>query len=79
MKRQIICNKCRHDQIGHIKDYPGEWWKSKPGKALSPLLVCDSCGKPIEKNAVCHAQSFGRYDQGIPYYEWEQDYIEVHP
>lgn len=72
MKRQIVCHKCYMKKMPN-KQYDGEWYKVKNGKART-YIFCDLCGGEIEKDEQCHAESMGLNSQ--PYYSWESQYIK---
>lgn len=55
--------------------YPGEHVKMVRGKALYGK-ICDSCGKPIPAGSLCSAVSMWADYGGIPYYSWENEYME---
>ncbi len=42
-------------------------------------MKCDWCCPPteIKKGDKCAAESMGTDGHGIPYYEWESEYLEV--
>ena len=75
MKRMIACEKCSHRPHPY---YPGEWFKRVIGIAKIQML-CDYCSLSVEikKGDKCAAESMGIVGHGIPYYEWESDYLEI--
>lgn len=78
MKKEIICMKCNNtiDIVGYQK-YPGECVKYVLGYALVNYQ-CDLCHNTIIKDEICCAMSnWSKY--GIPYCEWEHDYIDIDP
>lgn len=86
MKREIRCKECTDNlfkytgakyiaELGKFVDiYPGEHAKRKFGKAIRNYS-CDICGCDIAKNYECFAVSFWADYGGVPYYEWEHEYI----
>jgi hypothetical protein len=87
MKREIVCSeKCKpkfsyklltdEKGISYIADpYPGEYCKTVKGKAKG-IYICDACGKSIKKGDVAIAISIWADYTGLPYFEWEDDFIE---
>ncbi len=75
MKRMIVCEKCSHRPQPH---YSGEWFKRVNGTAKKQML-CDYCCPPvkIKKGDKCAAESMGVNHYGIPYYEWESDFLNI--
>lgn len=80
MKRMIACEKCAQRPEPY---YEGEWFKRVSGTAKADML-CDWCstGKGralqatlIKKGEKCAAESMGLNGHGIPYYEWESEYL----
>ena len=80
MKRMIACEKCSHRPI---PSFEGEWFKRVHGVAKNDML-CDWCSTgsgdnleatPIKKGDKCSAESMGLDGHGIPYYEWESEFI----
>ena len=77
MKREIVCPKCRknlRELFPTNNPYPGEYVKFVDGTARHDF-VCDSCGKPINYNGKCTAFSCWAEYGGIPYMEWEDEYL----
>lgn len=74
MKRMIACEKCSHEPAPY---YPGEWFKRVTGTAKKEM-ICDYCypQKIIPQGAKCAAESMGVNGHGIPYYQWEGEYIQ---
>ncbi len=77
MKREIICKEAMIKRAGG-KDYPGEHRTHKTGIAKSDFL-CDSCcpAHPIKKGEECIAYSTWVDYHANPYYEWEDEFINV--
>ena len=75
MKRMIACEKCAWRPT---PQYSGEWFKRIRGTAKKDML-CDYCCPPAEIKAgdKCAAESMGVDGHGIPYYEWEGDFIST--
>ena len=73
MKREILCLKCGGQKL---PQYDGEHNKSKRGNAQEEFL-CDQCAGKIPQGSPCYARSIWMDGQGIPYYEWEGEYIEI--
>ena len=77
MKRQIVCNKCK-DSLRKLfptdMPYPGEHVKLVKGKAKKDFM-CDRCGCDINATDNCWAVSIWADYGGIPYYEWEDEYL----
>jgi len=71
----IACKECLKIPL---HPFPGERVVRIMGIAKKPLL-CDFCYpyKEIKIGDMCVAESMGREGCGIPYYEWESEYIEV--
>ena len=59
-----------------LPQYEGENNKSKRGNAQEEFL-CDQCAGKIPQGSPCYARSIWMDGQGIPYYEWEKEYIVV--
>lgn len=81
MKRDILCPKCareRKKRYPTSEPYPGEHIKFVKGVALKDML-CDACGKRTEipKGSEAYAFSVWADYGGIPYYEWEKEFIKV--
>ncbi len=87
MKREILCKECCENIIPKIfnveptksntttaNPYPLEYIKLMRGEAKNTYL-CDMCGVVIEKDQICYAFSIWSDRGGIPYYEWEEDFI----
>lgn len=86
MKKEILCIKC----IEQINTHPtyisagscyshinhNEHIKLTWGYALM-YYRCDLCDNTILKDDVCCASSMWSDVHGIPYHEWEQDYIKI--
>ena len=89
MKQEILCPECIETMKKireKIKNHPeyNEGVKIKEGKAKAEMFICDLCGSEIEKGEKCYAVSMWKTVGsklsliGInPYYEWEDEYIEV--
>lgn len=79
MKREILCSKCEPELRALFPTdtpYPGEHVKFVNGKANKDL-ICDQCGQPIKTNDNCVAMSMWADYGGIPYYEWEPEYLRM--
>jgi hypothetical protein len=89
MKREILCLKCaaerskRHGLI-HVPElqaivdpFPGEHVKYVRGISKSNFF-CDACAtiNIINPGEECFAISTWADYGGIPYFEWEDEYIE---
>ena len=79
MKREIICEKCevkKRKLFPNENPYPGEHIKFVKGKAEKEL-ICDGCTdyNPIHKGENCCAVSIWADYGGIPYYQWESQFI----
>ena len=77
MKQQIVCKKCEpslRKLFPTDTPYPGEHVKFVSGKAKRDFL-CDRCGCDINATDSCHAVSTWADYGGIPYYEWETEYL----
>ena len=77
MKREIVCPKCElklRKLFPKESPYPGEHVKFINGLA-SIDFICDQCGEPILTKNECAAVSFWADYGGIPYFEWEEDYL----
>ncbi|MCK4521380.1 MAG: hypothetical protein KAU20_02315 [Nanoarchaeota archaeon] len=81
MKREILCSIC---EAGRRKRYPnglpyaGEHLKLVNGKALWGL-ICDYCGKIIQKEEDCCASSIWADSMKLQYYKWEHEYLQLLP
>jgi hypothetical protein len=78
MKREILCLECKTDfreQFPVDNPYPGEYIKIIAGAAIV-LLICDGCGDELAIGCRCAAVSIWTDRGGIPYYEWEGEFIE---
>ena len=87
MKQEILCLGCGKKRMkGHglvyskefgrlVDPFPGEHVKYEEGKAKAPFL-CDFCGCEIMPTGRCFAVSTWADYGGIPYYEWELEFIE---
>lgn len=80
MKREIICEKCEGETrklFPNANPYPGEHVKFVKGKAKKDL-ICDSCADELtailEGDDCCAFSIWADYG-GIPYYEWEHEFI----
>ena len=71
MKRTISCKECISIPAPY---FVGEWYKRIQGIAKGDML-CDWCGAKISKDDKCFAESMGLNKQGVPYYQWETEYI----
>jgi hypothetical protein len=83
MKRDILCNKCakdRREQYPTDTPYPEEHIKFVHGTARGDML-CDGCTyrTEIKKGEECCAFSSWADYGGIPYNEWEHEFIEFTP
>jgi len=82
MKRQIICMKCNKEYwnlfnlIGDEATAAGEHIKNIKGMALREYL-CDFCGTTIKQSEKCTANSIWSDRGGIPYFEWENEFISI--
>jgi len=77
MKREIVCGKCREELIKLFptdNPYPLEYIKFVDGKARKEFF-CDQCGREINKEENCTAVSIWADYGGVPYTEWEPDYL----
>jgi len=86
MKREILCPDCRESRLklcgleySHesrilFDPYPGEHIKIIKGRANRHFL-CDICNKQIETDDDCFAVSTYADYGGMPYYEWEHEYV----
>ena len=77
MKRQIVCNKCKsklRKLFPTDTPYPGEHVKFVAGKAKS-VFMCDHCGCTINATDNCFSFSIWADYGGVPYHEWEPDYL----
>jgi hypothetical protein len=77
MKREILCMGCKADfrqQFPDDNPYPGEHIKIVSGFAGFDM-VCDGCGCPVGLWTECAAVSIWADRGGIPYYEWEREFI----
>jgi hypothetical protein len=85
MKREILCSQCA-DRMAELfpkmpdAGHPGEYVMLKRGKALFDMR-CDGCisGTEIREGDSCAALSIYCDYDGIPYFEWEHENIEVTP
>lgn len=88
MKREILCLPCAErvsrtitgckvsDFDGRIVDpYPGEHSKFLKG-VLHCHCYCDNCSDPLYPGNEAIALSIWADNRGIPYYPWEQEYLE---
>lgn len=79
MVRKILCKKCEASSkklFPTESPYPGEHVKFVPGEAKHGML-CDDCGVYINKgDIVCAFSIFADYG-GIPYYPWEEEYLNI--
>lgn len=79
MKQDILCTRCAKDRRKQFPDdnpYPGEHIKFVKGIAKKDML-CDGCATktPIKKGEPCIAASIWADYGGVPYYEWEDKFI----
>lgn len=56
--------------------YPGEHSKTIKGKAKHSM-TCDWCGKQINQGDEVYAVTMWMDDVGLPYYPWEDKYLEI--
>lgn len=78
MKREILCPECfvkMRKLFPTDTPYPGERVKFVPGRALYGFN-CDSCGNNIKEASPCNAVSIWADYGGVPYSEWENNYIK---
>lgn len=79
MKQQIFCDLCGKEiRKLHPTDepYPQEHIKFLKGFSLDDY-ICDYCGKFIREDDVAWAFSTWADYGGVPYYEWEKDFIKL--
>lgn len=77
MKQEIICEKCLPELrtlFPTSNPYHGEHVKFVSGKARKDFF-CDHCGKEITATSKCTAFSIWADHGGIPYYNWESEFI----
>lgn len=86
MKREIVCIECAKRRItGYglvysenmqaiVDPFPQEHVKMVCGKAKN-IFMCDRCGTQINVDDECYASSTWADYGGIPYYEWEDEFI----
>jgi len=77
MKREILCPKCRinvRKLFPTDNPYPGEHVMFIDGMALMQYR-CDNCDNTILPGDKCTAFSSWADYGGVPYYEWEGEYI----
>jgi len=77
MKREIVCITCREKLLNLFptdNPYPLEHVKFVDGKARKEFF-CDHCGREINTTEKCTAVSIWADYGGIPYFEWEPDYL----
>ncbi len=76
MKQMILCDTCKPWWIDRCRNnpYPEEKIKVVSGIAKNNY-ICDTCGTMLEKGTPCAAVSISVDRGGVPYYEWEHDYI----
>jgi len=77
MKREIHCIGCKEtfrEQFPNNDPYPGEHIKVVSGFAISDM-ICDGCGDSLWAGRECAAVSIWTDRGGIPYYEWEREFI----
>lgn len=78
MRRMILCLDCRADaQEAYKTDVleQDEHVKYVAGKAKQNFL-CDTCGCEIKAQYPCCAFSNWSDYSGLPYYNWESDFID---
>ena len=79
MKREIVCSGCEpklRKLFPTESPYPGEHVKFVRGLSIIKC-VCDSCGQDIKvAEIVCAFSAWADYG-GIPYSEWEDEYIDL--
>ena len=84
MKREILCFSCENnsrkrfkcDSVDFAVPFANEYVKYVPGKAKR-CFTCDHCGLLLRTGDVCCAVSIRTTRGGIPYYEWEHEYLEL--
>ena len=79
MKREILCPICRANRrklFPTDNPYPEEHIRFVDGIAKIGML-CDSCIITISPGDECTAFSGWADYGGIPYYEWEPEYITI--
>jgi len=77
MKRLIVCPECRkilRALFTTDNPHPGEHVKFVDGSAKNGFK-CDNSGEDIAKGESCTAISMWADYGGIPYFEWEKDYL----
>ena len=79
MKREILCSICEPEsrKLFPVESpYPGEHVKFVSGNSLIQCR-CDSCGHDIKVGEkVCALSMWADYG-GQPYFEWEDEYIDL--
>lgn len=78
MKREVLCKDCAvqmRKMFPNDSPYPGEHVKFVNGKS-KVQCICDRCSKPINPgDEICAFSSWADYG-GVPYSEWEDEYLE---
>ena len=83
MKQEILCEDCAkrtRERFPTNNPYPGEYVKFVDGTAKKACL-CDGCPtrRPIAEGEPCTAFSIWAEHGRIPYYPWEQEFLNVIP
>lgn len=77
MKQEIVCKQCEIElrkQFPNESPYPGEHVKFVVGTA-NKQYRCDHCDVIIPGGEECCAFSIYANYGGVPYYNWEKDFI----
>ena len=75
MKREIRCTDCSKKLQASVKPVLFEHLKIVPGRSRKQC-VCDDCCCRIQAGDPCDAISIWSDLGGIPYYEWEKDFLK---
>jgi len=79
MVRKILCKKCEEESrklFPTSSPYPGEHIKFVQG-TIKRACFCDNCDTHIHtKDQVCAMSIYADYG-GIPYFEWEDEYLII--
>lgn len=77
MKRELLCHRCGLLRLdAHKKlEWSNELYCFMRGSLMIHGLVCDRCNISLKFHQTVWCASYWSKVQGIPYYEWEHEYI----
>jgi len=77
MRRELLCRTCADEAMKQMGNYPGEHHKWRSGTVQERMFICcDRCVADLPSGTWVMALSIWTDRGGIPYYEWEHDYLD---